>query len=432
MAPGMALGTALELELGAPVSTGMQAMPQGMQRRGAKPLPPAVVVIWIDWYAYHVGRFMGLDAAPALRGRVAGIEMVGGVGVHAGLKFREALPESLAIETLMPDSDWRSANKWQLSVELWKRLSRLDPEVVLVPGYYTLPAVAAALWARLHGRASVLMTESTAYDHVRVPWKETLKSVAVRLLFGWAVSGGKDHVAYLRQLRFPENRVVGFYDVVNNGLFREGTSAVRAGTRREDHGLPKERYFLYVGRLAEEKNIAGLLQSWITYRESGGLWPLVLVGDGPERAALEAAAGRTPYAHEVYFPGLRSSRELLPFYAFAGCFVLPSTREPWGLVVNEAMASGLPVIVSGRCGCARDLVRPGVNGFVFHPERPEELTAALHTISAAGAEKLQGMGESSAEQIREYSPESFGLEIARIVAERERTAKAGAVWGGPR
>ena len=393
-------------------------------------MPCRVAVIWIDWYAYHVGRFLGLESAPSLRGGVTGLEMVGGVGVHQGLKFREELPSDLRVETLMPEADWRSANKWRLSTLLWQRLSALDPEVVLVPGYYTLPAVAAALWARVHRRASVLMTESTAYDHVRVPWKEMLKGIAIRMLFGWAVAGGKDHVAYLRQLGFPAERIAGFYDVVNNDLYRDGVAALRSraasGTatatdREPADGLPKQKYFLYVGRLAEEKNIGGLLRSWIAYREQGGTWPLVLVGDGPEAAALRQLAADSVFGADVFFPGLKASRALLPFYAFAGCFVLPSTREPWGLVVNEAMSSGLPVLVSNRCGCANDLVAQGENGFVFDPASGALLTSLLLRIDQLGDAERARMGQASAERIRAYTPEKFGLAVAAIA---DRTHRA--------
>ena len=379
-----------------------------------------VAVIWIDWYAYHVARFVGLASAPTLSGKVAGLELVGGVGVHEGLKFREDLPDGLPIETLLPAGSWRDASKTALARALWKRLSELDPDVVLVPGYYTLPAVAAAVWAKLHGRASVLMTESTAYDHQRVAWKELLKSFALHTLFDWAVAGGKDHVAYLKQLRFPADRVVGFYDVVNNDMFEHGTRAIRTQSAAE-FNLPS-RYFLYVGRLAEEKNVAGLLQSWLAYRAGGGAWPLVLVGDGPEAAALRAIAASSAFGGDVLFAGLKSSRELLPYYAFAGCFVLPSTREPWGLVVNEAMASGLPVLVSSRCGCAADLVAEGKNGFVFDPFNQPALTAHLHTVARTGEPALQSLGQRSIEIIRGFSPDKFGLSIAAIAgATQEQT-----------
>ena len=235
-----------------------------------------VAVIWIDWYPYHVARFRGLDADPHLAGQVVGLEMVGGIGVHAGLKFRENLPDDLPIETLMPGKSWREANHWTLARMLWRRLSELDPEVVLVPGYYTLPALAAAVWARVHGNASVLMTESCAMDHGRVSWKEALKGAGLRLLFNWAVTGGRLHVDYLRQLGFPADRITGSYDVVDNDLFREGTARLRAETSA-DAPVPS---FLYVGRLAPEKNVAMLLRSWLDYRHAGGSWSLTLVGDG--------------------------------------------------------------------------------------------------------------------------------------------------------
>ena len=372
-----------------------------------------VAVIWIDWYAYHVARFRGLNAAPALAGHVAGLELVGGVGVHTGLKFREDLPPELAIETLQPESGWAEASKLQLARELWKRLSELEPEVVLVPGYYTLPAIAAALWAKLHRSVSVLMTESTAYDHPRVAWKEWGKGLLLRTLFDWAVVGGKEHLAYLEQLDFPSDCTARFYDVVDNELFAQGTDALRRKSA-SDFGLPTEPYFVYVGRFAEEKNISRLLESWIAYRREGGTWPLVLVGDGPIAAVLREAVAVSGFGADVYFPGLKSSRALLPYYAFAGCFVLPSTREPWGLVVNEAMAAGLPVLVSDRCGCAVDLVQPGRNGFVFPPADGPALTARMRQISSAGATELRAMGAESRQIISRYSPQSLGLEIARI------------------
>jgi 1,2-diacylglycerol 3-alpha-glucosyltransferase len=112
-----------------------------------------VVVIWIDWYAYHVARFKGLLENSQLANGVTGIEMVGGVGVHAGLKFRENIPASLPVQTLFPGGNWREVKSWQLALLLWKRLAKLNPSLVLVPGYYTLPALAAAVWGKLRPRS---------------------------------------------------------------------------------------------------------------------------------------------------------------------------------------------------------------------------------------------------------------------------------------
>ncbi len=393
------------------------------------PVPCRVAVLWIDWYPYHVARFRGLLSAPSLAGSTVGIEFVGGIGVHAGLKFREELPAELPIETLMPGTAWREANKFQLARMLWRRLSALAPEVVLVPGYYTLPAIAAAVWARSHGAASVLMTESTAGDHRRSAWKERVKGLGLRILFHWAVAGGKAHRDYLGQLGFPAECVAGYYDVVDNGFFLEGTKAIREHSPAAFR-LPSEPYFLYVGRLAHEKNVATLMSSWLSYRDAGGSWPLVLVGDGPEAASLKAVAAASPYAKEVLFPGLKASRELLPAYAFAGCFVLPSLREPWGLVVNEAMASGLPVLVSEACGCGPDLVSQGLNGFFFSPSDAGALTKLLHRMEQLSPGQREEMGRRSSETIAHYSPERFGRAVAAIANSAQTGASLQPVTGG--
>ena len=278
-------------------------------------------------------------------------------------------------------------------------------------------------------------------DHQRIWWQEKVKGLGLRLLFGWAITGGKLHVDYLRELGFAADRIEGCYDVVDNDLFRKGTEALHENESitAESFGLPTSPYFLYVGRMAEEKNVALLLRSWLDYRDGGGIWPLVLVGAGPELASLKAAAAASNYGADVQFPGLRSSRELLPFYAFAGCFVLPSTREPWGLVVNEAMASGLPVIVSARCGCAPELVQAGLNGLLFDPQAVDAqavLTKALARLATLPDEQRARMGKASAEIIQSFSPTHFGRSIAAIAqSTRPRPAlaiPAGSAPGGAR
>ena len=389
-----------------------------------------VAVIWIDWYPYHVARFRGLVSAFA--GKVAGLELVGGVGVHTGLKFREELPADLPVKTLMPNVSWREANHLRLARLVWRELSQLKPRLVLVPGYYTLPGIAAAIWARVHGADSVLMTESCAFDHLRTGWREQLKSFGLHALFSWAVTGGRAHVAYLRQLGFPLERVTGFYDVVDNSFFRDGCARLREkpGAGRAELGLGESPYFLYVGRMAEEKNVATLLSSWIAYRRAGGSWPLMLVGEGPESETLRTWAAACPFAGDVIFAGLRSSAELLPFYAFAGCFVLPSSREPWGLVVNEAMAAALPILVSNRCGCAADLLAEGVNGFSFEPLNGTRLSTLLHRMEDLPVEKRTEMGEASAHAIQFFSPLRFGRSIFSIATAVDRSGSLEALPGG--
>ncbi len=99
----------------------------------------------------------------------------------------------------------------------------------------------------------------------------------------------------------------------------------------------------------------------------------------------------------------------------AGAFVHASTTEQWGLVVNEAMAAGLPVLVSERCGCAPDLVRDGVNGFTFDPYDPGQLADLMLKVSSDQCDRL-AMGRASQEIIKDWGPERFADGLMQAVA----------------
>jgi 1,2-diacylglycerol 3-alpha-glucosyltransferase len=374
-------------------------------------------VIWIDWYSYHLSRLRALLEHKAFRRRVSGIELVGGCGVHRGLQFRDPQRDGLPISSLFPDSDWNQVGQLRLARAVWRELDRLDPSSVLVPGWYTAPALAAAFWAKLHRRSSILMSETTEQDHPRVWWKESSKRILVKLLFDFGIAGGKPHVRYLRQLGFHPSKIARCYDVVDNAFFERATDRIRLSSGlRQLSGLP-ERFFLYVGRLAPEKHLPALLRAFASYRSAGGSWSLVLVGDGGERPELEALSRRLRVDREVTFAGLQVANRLPHYYAFAGCFVLPSIREPWGLVVNEAMASGLPVLVSNRCGCAEDLVESEGNGYLFDPSNEIELSDRMLAMEFLSPQTRAAMGSRSRAIVAGYSPAHWAAEVARIAQE---------------
>jgi glycosyltransferase involved in cell wall biosynthesis len=116
----------------------------------------------------------------------------------------------------------------------------------------------------------------------------------------------------------------------------------------------------------------------------------------------------------LVLPGFIGYRELPVWYGYAACLVHPSTTEQWGLVVNEAMASGLPVLVSERCGCASDLVENGRNGFTFNPYDMSELADRMLDIAKMKAQEREAMGNASQAIIAGWSPETFadGLQQA--------------------
>ena len=143
-------------------------------------------------------------------------------------------------------------------------------------------------------------------------------------------------------------------------------------------------------------------------------WDLVLCGDGELRPQIEAKIAQLNLQHKVHLPGFLQQEQLLPYFAHASCFIHASTTEQWGLVVNEAMAAGLPVIISNRCGCFEDLVIEGVNGFGFDPHNSQQLTNLMSHISSESVDR-QKMGQAALEHIQNFSPEYFAQGLTQAV-----------------
>ncbi|MDD2676319.1 MAG: glycosyltransferase family 4 protein [Methylacidiphilaceae bacterium] len=302
-------------------------------------------------------------------------------------------------------------------------LNRVTPDVVAMAGYGLPVLQAAAWWARQRRKGSMLLFETCRHDKRRNPLLEGLKRWMIPRLYNAGFVGGLRHRAYLIELGIPSDRIRESSAVVDNDFFSAGAQKTRAQEEiwRKRLGLPS-RYFLFTGRLASEKNVFGLLRAYRAYRDRGGDRSLVLLGDGPLRAEFEryVKEQRIP---EVIHRGFVPTSELPPYYALSDCFVLPSTIEPWGLVVNEAMASGLPVIVSDICGCAPELVQAG-NGFLFSPGESERLAALLAKIGAMTDEQRRGLGKESERIIRHFSLDQWaeGLVSAAQAAREARGA----------
>ena len=250
------------------------------------------------------------------------------------------------------------------------------------------------------------MTETTAADKRRSFIREAAKRLILRK-FSSAVCGGKLHRDYLISLGMPEHRIFTKYDVVDNDYFRQGDGANLDFLP----GLKDRRpFFLASSRFLPRKNLYGLLTAYGAYR-SRALegWRLVLLGSGTEEQPLRAKVDAENIP-DVTFAGFRQIDELPTYYAAAGCFVHPALSEPWGLVVNEAMAAGLPILVSKNAGCAPDLVEPGKNGLWFDPRLPEELAEAMLTVSQDD-ELRHRMGLRSTEIIAQWTVQHFAASL---------------------
>jgi glycosyltransferase involved in cell wall biosynthesis len=177
------------------------------------------------------------------------------------------------------------------------------------------------------------------------------------------------------------------------------------------------RYFLFVGRLVWEKGVFDLLSAYASLDPNlRAAIALLFVGEGPDRQRLEEQARLI--SGQVLFPGFVHRDQLPAYYALADMLILPSHTEPWGLVVNEAMACGLPVVVSRAAGCVADLVRAGWNGRIVSPGDIAGIGEAMQSL-ACGTALRHGMGLNSTEHIHQYSAESWAEGITAAVEQVE-------------
>ncbi|MFL6599151.1 MAG: glycosyltransferase, partial [Chthoniobacterales bacterium] len=335
---------------------------------------PAVAAVFYHIGPYHHARLN--SAADKLS--VTGIEW-SAKGYDAW--GAAATPARYHKVSLFPEATDVYPNKAELRCAFRSALEQTNPDVVAVNGWNNFGSLIAANCCVRRGKPMIVMSESARQDEHRTWWKEAMKRRMIDL-FSAALVGGQRHVEYLVELGMPRERIFTGYDVVDNAYFREKTEAIRNQRSEviEKYGLP-ENYFLASARFIEKKNLPKLIRAYAEYRRRSAFgnqpprkategqeatadrevrdrksdvghqysrWDLVLLGDGPLRQAINDQLSTLNLHRHVHLPGFKPYDELPVYYALANAFVHASTTEQWGLVVNEAIASGLPVIVSNR------------------------------------------------------------------------------------
>ncbi len=386
----------------------------------------AFAVCFTNFGPYHLARLRALAARLGADGsRLVAYEVAASEQIYPWSRSR--VEEPFTWITLFPDRPLETIEPGDCRRAMVNALNRDPPDALGLVGYARPESMAAARWARRRGRSSILMSESQAVDRPRHWWKELIKTRRVRQ-FDAAFVGGPSHRDYLVDLGMPSDKIALGYNAVDNDYF-----AARANFWRDSpigrSGLPRGPYFLTVCRFAPEKNLVRLIRAFARYREQCNpltAWDLVLCGDGPLAAEVGDEIARTGCESVIHRPGFLQAESLSRYYAHAAAFVLPSLSEPWGLVVNEAAASGLPLLASSRAGCAATLVPDpeGTTGGRLDPLDVEEMTTKLAWMAALAGADRRAMGQRAARVVSNWGPDRFArgaleaLELARTAQKR--------------
>jgi glycosyltransferase involved in cell wall biosynthesis len=375
---------------------------------------------------YHAARLAALEKA--LSGALIAVEVAATDDTYDWEAVDRVGVTTVRRTLFETEAAARSSPLWSAIHETF---GALKPDVVAIPGWADPAALAALAWCRDNRAATVLMSDSSADDAPRVWWRELIKRSIVKACDA-AFVAGTPHRRYMEKLGMPAQRIVTGYDVVDNDYFAERADYAksRASELRSELGLPP-RYILCPGRFVEKKNLFRLLdaQALLAKADPANVLPLVFVGSGPLEQSLRARIAEPDFAgHAVIKPF--AQYETLPFiYGLAEGFVIASVADQWGLVINEAMASGLPVLASSRCGAAVDLVIEGETGFLADPFDVASLANGLLKLATLPADARARMGRAGRDHIANWSPESFAAAFVRatkLAISRRKERGAGA------
>lgn len=358
-------------------------------------------------------------------------------GFGQAITWDVPLLEGYAHSFLPPLGRARSDRVPQYSRGLAKALRDGRFDALWVHGYARPYNMLALAYALSRGMRLLVRDDVHKRGNQRDPWRERVKKVQMRLLSALGVrflAIGTLNADYYRELGVnPHNIVLAPY-AVDNASFqaRIAEASPRREALRAALGLkPEAPVILFAGKFQGRKRAGDLLEAYRMalprLAAAGAPTPwLVYAGSGETEAAVRAAAEGMEH---VRFLGFQNQGQLAGLFDLCDLFVMPSAAEPWGLVVNEVMNAGKPVVVTDEAGCGPDLVHPGENGFIYPTGDVEQLAEHLVTL-IAGAALRERMGRRSLEIIDGWNFEkdlsALAWALAPETQSRSRSLRAGA------
>lgn len=315
----------------------------------------------------------------------------------------------------LPTANTNSFSRSYLSL----LLSALKPNILIIPGWSFSVCRFLLFWGNRHNIPLILMSESKEDDTSRNPIAEYGKRSLLVPRFSSALVGCAEHASYLSKLGMPKSKIFTGYNCVDNHYFDSLTSYIKSSSKSCDQfKRPVDSpYFMYVGRFIERKNILRLLEAYQEYVSCFGTKAikLCLSGSGPLESTLLDFVISNNLQNFVILTGFLSYTEICRWYAHSEALIHPALSEQWGLVLNEACASSLPILASKTVGAAQYLSIDRYNGYKFNPFDVNSIHQALqqfHRLSPT--EKFQ-MQKASRLLVERFSPDHFGIGLLQAI-----------------
>ena len=366
-----------------------------------------LVFAWDQFGPYHMDRLEALGRHFAGRAEIVGIELVRKSEIYGwqptgpGCSFRKI--------TLFPDRTRAEVGTLAHYRALVRACRATGAREIFLCDFQLAAIFLAALALRLRGRRVVIMQDSKFDDKPRRLWRE-LGKWALYQPYDAALVGSARTKSYLEFLGLRPARIAVGYDAIALDRLTH-----LAGAAPAPDGAPHAaRHFTAIARLVPQKNLSAAIDAYALYRRTAGASPreLHLCGAGPLEQELKTRAAGIP---GIVFRGFLQEAEIAATLATSLALLLPSVEEPFGLVVNEAIALGVPVICSHNCGASDLIVKSAVSGYVVEPDNIEGM-AHFMALLDRDAEEWRRLARNTRQFRAGADVGTFVAAVGRIMA----------------
>lgn len=261
------------------------------------------------------------------------------------------------------------------------KLIKNNYDTIIIGGYTDFPTQMAFIVSKLFNKHIILWSEGIESSQSQLSKiLDPLNKFIVRNVDAIIVPGTLSKNFYSKLTNnsvpiFVSPNIVDNDSYINNSLYYKTNKL----SNKKILGINKDLVLLYTGRLIESKGVDHLILAYKKIKSENRNVCLVIVGDGVEKEHLQDLC-RTEGISDVFFAGWINGDKKIMYYSIADLFVFPTLNDVWGLVINEAMCCGLPIITTYSAGCSIDMVEPGKNGFIINKSNGEELYLSIRSI----------------------------------------------------
>jgi glycosyltransferase involved in cell wall biosynthesis len=298
---------------------------------------------------------------------------------------------------------------------VFKMLFKNNPDIVITSGYDSLAYWQAFLYGKVFRKKFILWNETTLLSVGSLRGiRKLLKKIIIKGSDKY-IASGVEAKKYLGYLGAEIENIHISISTVDVNYFRNTTLKDR---NNKDYLMRRKKYpeylILYVGQLIKRKGIIQVLKALDNLRdpEIG----LIIVGSGPQEKELKKFC-EEKNLNDIFFEGFQQQEMLPKYYALADIFILPSFKEVWGLVVNEALASGLYVLSSKYAGASYDLIKEGWNGEIFDPNDIAEIIDLIKRIKGDINNLRKQRDSISQNACKEFNIENSAQEFVKAIKE---------------